>query len=126
MLKKFSLFISLGLLLAGCQSSIQQLQNISQDIGQKVEQEKQVQQDRPEAIVKCQELCQNILFSDGQDFDRGPCLSNSIVTGWVCDVVHDPRQEIDNQLENQCDAFRQGTATHFVEIDGNCNLIKAQ
>lgn len=59
------------------------------------------------------------------DIDRGPCLLNPIEnTDWVCDVAHQPRTEIDNQAENQCSAFREGKARHFVEVDTNCNLIK--
>jgi len=98
--------------------------NISQNVSEKIQTERQKQIDKTNAIVKCQELCQIKLSSNGQDFDQGPCLSNQIAPDWVCDVAHEPRQPIDDQPENQCSAFRNGQAHHFVEIDGNCNVIK--
>ena len=76
------------------------------------------------AKIKCQELCQNEIGA-GRDLDAGPCLSDSLIPGWVCDVAHNPRAEADNLPQNQCAAFRSGQAGHFVEVDGNCNLIKA-
>lgn len=60
----------------------------------------------------------------GEDFSNGPCLSNVIIEDWVCDVAHKPRQDIDNQPENQCSAFRAGQAHHFVELNINCDIIK--
>ncbi len=71
-------------------------------------------------VDKCIELCKK-----QTNLERGPCLSNNIEHGWVCDVAHNPREEIDNFPENQCEAFRNGTAKHFVELDTECNLIRA-
>lgn len=76
------------------------------------------------AIDACIKKCQGTL-STGQDLSNGPCLSNEIIDDWVCDVAHDPRQDVDNRIENQCDAFRQQLAHHFVEVDTNCNFIKS-
>jgi len=59
-----------------------------------------------------------------QDLSNGPCLSNEIVPGWVCDVAHNPRQEVDNNPANQCSSFGK-TANHFIEVDTNCNFIRA-
>lgn len=69
-----------------------------------------------------------------KDISRGPCLGE--ITGsngaeidmpdWVVDIAHSPRQAIDNKPENQCEAYREGKAQHFVELDENGNLIKAQ
>ncbi|MDI6738140.1 MAG: hypothetical protein QME12_06535 [Nanoarchaeota archaeon] len=56
--------------------------------------------------------------------DNGPCLLNPIAnSGWVCDVAHIPRRDIDNIAENQCSAFREGKASHFVEVSPDCKLI---
>ncbi len=74
------------------------------------------------AIQKCIELCKNYNY---EFLDKSPCLSNEIEPDWVCDVAHSPRQAIDNLPENQCEAWRNKTAKHFVELDTNCNLIKA-
>lgn len=79
------------------------------------------QTDKDNAVTACIEKCK----SSSQDLSNGPCLANEITTGWVCDVAHSPRQAIDNQPENQCSAYREGTAKHFVEVDTNCNLITA-
>lgn len=77
-----------------------------------------------EAENACQSACINQKAS-GQDLSAGPCLSNEIVPGWVCDVAHQPRQDaIDNDPANTCPAYG-GAAKHFVEVDGNCQLIQA-
>ena len=82
-----------------------------------------------QAINACIEECQRRFVLPEWDFEsaRGPCLLNPIpdLPDWVCDVAHDPRQDVDNDPNNQCSAFREGTAHHFVEVDPNCELIKA-
>ena len=75
------------------------------------------------AKAACIALCQNALRK-GQDLSNGPCLSNEIIEGWVCDVAHKPRQPVDNLPENQCPAYGK-TAFHFIEVDPNCNFIRA-
>lgn len=74
------------------------------------------------------ELCKNLCneqLNESKSLSSGPCLSNEVALNWVCDVAHNPRQTIDNLPENQCNAFRNGTASHFVEVDENCGLIRA-
>lgn len=121
--KELVIIIVCILVLVGCQKAIQPLVNVSENVNERIEIEKQKQENRTQAIIKCQELCQQQLTSNGQDFNRGPCLSNEITPDWVCDVAHSPRQSVDNDPANQCSAFRQGQAHHFVEVDGNCNVI---
>ncbi len=75
------------------------------------------------AIKNCVELCQKAK-EKGLDLSNGPCLSNNVAPGWVCDVAHWPRLPVDNDPQNQCEAFRKGIATHFVEVDENCNVIR--
>ena len=70
----------------------------------------------------CELLCREKL-AEGIDLSNGPCLSNQIAPDWVCDVAHDPRQEVDNQPENQCPAYGK-TAMHFVEVTPECALIR--
>lgn len=41
-------------------------------------------------------------------------------------LAHDPRQEVDDRPENQCEAYRSGEAGRFVELDPDGNLIRAQ
>lgn len=62
----------------------------------------------------------------GEDIASGPCLSNSLMPGWVADVAHSPRLAIDDLLENQCAAYFEGRAQHFVELDLDGNLIRAK
>ena len=66
--------------------------------------------------------------ADGVDMSNGPCIAEELedVPGWSVDVAHDPRQEVDNDPANQCQAFRDGRTTHFVELDENGDLIRAQ
>ena len=61
----------------------------------------------------------------GVDMERGPCLG-VIRPGWVADVAHDPRQPVDDEPENQCEAYRSGEAEHFVELDPDGNYIRSR
>lgn len=83
-----------------------------------VEEEKNQQE---KAIYSCIEMCKNF----NKDLSKGPCLSENITLDWVCDAAHNPREDIDNNPENQCSAYREGKAHHFVEVDTKCNLIKS-
>jgi hypothetical protein len=73
----------------------------------------------------CVSACNSVKST--RDLSSGPCISDPIPdqTDWVCDVAHSPRQAVDNLPENQCSAYRNGQAHHFVEVDTDCNLIRA-
>lgn len=60
------------------------------------------------------------------DLSNGPCLSNDLMANWVLDLVHRPRQEVDNKPENQCQAYLEGRAQHFVELDLAGNLVRVR
>ena len=79
-------------------------------------------------IERCIELCRDAKMK-GVDLSNGPCLSDNNpdwqTDDWVCDVAHWPRQAIDNNPENQCQEFRSGNAHHFVEVNENCEFIRA-
>lgn len=64
------------------------------------------------------------LKTAGLSFKNGPCLSNG--QEWVVDVAHNPREPIDDNPANQCPAYVSGQAKHFVELDPDGNLIRAQ
>ena len=106
--------------LSGCAAFVQ----VSETITQKTQIEQLKQAQKTSAIINCQELCQDKLSTNGIEANDSPCLSNNIIDDWVCDIVHSPRQDIDDLPENQCEAFRTGRAHHFVELDGNCNVVK--
>ncbi|MBU1120567.1 MAG: hypothetical protein ABIE23_01330 [archaeon] len=74
---------------------------------------------------ECVSLCQ-LELQRGTDLSNGPCISNSLKVNsdWVCDVAHEPRESADDLQENQCSAFREGKATHFVEVNESCRVIK--
>jgi hypothetical protein len=62
----------------------------------------------------------------GTDFSNGPCIAEQLpdLHDWSVDVAHDPREDVDNQAANQCQAYRQGKTHHFVELDPDGNLIR--
>lgn len=90
-----------------------------------VKKDEMVKDDNDRAIELAEEIFKQ-KKSEGMDMSSGPCLSNEIIPGWVVDVAHNPRQPIDNLPENQCSAYRDGRASHFVELDLDGNLIKAK
>ena len=53
----------------------------------------------------------------------GQCLG-SIGDDWVVDIAHSPRIYVDEDPTNQCDDYRVGTATHYIELDPDGNLIR--
>lgn len=59
-----------------------------------------------------------------EDLSNGPCLSDALMPGWVVDIVHNPRLAVDDLPENQCPAYREGMARHFVELDMEGNLVR--
>ena len=77
----------------------------------------------PETIRLAQEAYAEAK-AGGVDMERGPCLG-VIAPGWVADVAHDPRQPVDDEPENQCEAYRSGEADHFVELDPDGEFIRS-
>ncbi|MCX6801997.1 MAG: hypothetical protein NT067_02685 [Candidatus Diapherotrites archaeon] len=80
-----------------------------------------------DAVKACKALC-NETRDNGIDIENGPCLSTKNqgwnVLGWVCDVAHSPREEVDDQKENQCPEFGV-TVSRFVEVSPQCTLVRA-
>jgi len=76
------------------------------------------------AVQNCTTLC----WSYPASLENGPCISDDnsewAVSDWACDAVHNPRENVDNLPENQCQAFRNGKVHHFVEVDTNCSLVR--
>ncbi len=81
--------------------------------------------DRTEATKKAMEIYGKQKAA-GISFDDGPCLSEDLMTDWVADIAHKPRQPVDDQPEHQCQSYRQGKARHFVELDPEGNVLSAQ
>jgi predicted small lipoprotein YifL len=103
--------VAATLALAGCGSSGSQLSP----------------SDRDTAVDKAQAVYRDFAAS-GQDLNRGPCISNGLagLPDWVVDIAHDPRQDVDDDPANQCSRYRDGQAHHFVELDQDGTLIRAE
>ena len=84
-----------------------------------------IEAERERAIALAQELYAQ-QKEEGVDFSKGPCLSEDLMAGWVADIVHNPRQPVDNEPENQCQSYRSGRAFRLVELDPDGNVIRAQ
>ncbi len=79
---------------------------------------------KDEAIENCMALCRQET-AKGTIISNGPCLSNNIAEGWVCDIVSNPRNKlIDDLPDNQCEAYREGIADSFVEVTPECELVR--
>ena len=50
------------------------------------------------------------------------CLG--VVGGYAVDIVHVPRTEEDNLPENQCEDYREGRVSKFIELDKDGNVIR--
>ena len=76
-------------------------------------------------IDACIQACENAK-ARGTNLENGPCLLNPMPqnNSWVCDVAHDPRQDIDNLIENRCSSFGKGETKHFIEVNPDCIFIK--
>jgi hypothetical protein len=77
------------------------------------------------AVKKAREIYKN-REGIGTDFSSGPCLSNDLLPDWVVDIAHNPRQKLDDLPENQCQAFIEGRAKHFVELDLEGEVIRVK
>jgi hypothetical protein len=64
----------------------------------------------------------------GEDLDSGPCIAEALpeLSDWVADVAHDPRADVDHDPDNQCRRYREGEASHFVELTPQGELIRAE
>jgi hypothetical protein len=64
----------------------------------------------------------------GIDLSQGPCIAENLpgLADWVADIAHDPRTDVDDQPSNQCQRYRDGEASHFVELTPEGELIRAE
>ena len=85
------------------------------------------QSDRDKAVDEAQAAFRQAQ-AGGRDLTTGPCISESLpgLPDWVADVAHDPRESIDDEPANQCQRYRAGDAQHFVELNLDGTLIRAE
>jgi hypothetical protein len=83
--------------------------------------------DRDRAVDQAQAAYREVAGT-GEDLSSGPCIAESLpgLPDWVVDVAHDPRQVVDDEPANQCQRYRDGEAQHFVELDEDGTLIRAE
>ena len=78
----------------------------------------------PDYVLEQQEAINCALgkFSDFAGEKNSQCLG----TCWdyAVDIVHVPRTEEDNLIENQCVDYREGIASHFIELDKNKGIVR--
>ncbi|MFC1662920.1 hypothetical protein ACFL04_02000 [Patescibacteria group bacterium] len=83
----------------------------------------------PEAVVEQQILllAAQALYQEANgsniNLAYGPCLG-LIGDDWVVDIAHVPRESYDEDSDNQCPEYQNGTASHFIELDPDGNLLR--
>lgn len=87
--------------------------------------EKKLSAEDTEAVIRAKDVYRKAR-EGGLDLSTGPCLSNDLMPGWVADVVSNPRTSVDDLPHNQCAAFLEGRAQHFVELDTQGNLVRVR
>jgi len=85
------------------------------------------QSDRDRAVDKAQAAYREASVT-GRSLSEGPCIAEELpgLPDWVADIAHDPRQPADDDPANQCQRYRSGQAHHYVELDQDGTLIRAQ
>ena len=83
--------------------------------------------EREQAIAQAQEAYDQARTA-GTDLADGPCIAESLtdLADWVVDIAHDPREDVDDDPANQCRRYRDGEASHFVELTPEGELIRAE
>ncbi len=72
-------------------------------------------------------LCALNLYKEKKDsgmFFNSQCLGTC--GKYAVDIVHVPRIEDDNKLENQCEDFITGKVGHFIELDPKGSIFRAE
>jgi hypothetical protein len=78
----------------------------------------------PDYVLEQQEII-NCSFEKFDEFTgeiNSQCLG--ICGDYAVDIVHVPRSSEDNLAENQCEAYRNGEVTHFIELDKDGNIVR--
>jgi hypothetical protein len=84
------------------------------------------QGERDRAVAAAKRVYRGVAGS--ASLSQGPCIAERLpgLPDWVVDVAHDPRQDVDDDPANQCRRYREGEASHFVELDPSGRLIRAE
>ena len=71
--------------------------------------------------IECANNLYNGEMDKGSEFDS-QCLGSCY--DFAVDIVHVPRSDEDNLVENQCEAYRSGQVNHFIELDKEGNIVR--
>ena len=86
------------------------------------ESSREVIANRSIALAKAKGLHEKAVAA-GQDLSEGPCLAEEAIFDWSVDIVHIPRQGIDNEERNLCQKYMRGVTHHLIEMDGEGSII---
>ena len=78
----------------------------------------------PERVLKQQEVISCALgkFNNFSDEINSQCLG--VCSVYAVDIVHVPRTEEDNRIENQCEDYANGVVNHFIELDKEGSIVR--
>jgi hypothetical protein len=78
----------------------------------------------PEQVLEQQEAinCALSKFTSFTEEINSQCLGSC--EDYAVDIVHVPRVNEDDLFENQCDDFREGKVSHFIELDKDGAVVK--
>lgn len=62
----------------------------------------------------------------GEFLGSGPCLADPLMKDWVTDIVHNPRQPVDDLPHNQCQSYTEKRSKHIVELDTEGNVVRVK
>lgn len=74
------------------------------------------------ALRQARPVVDDALTSSG-DISDGPCLKEELIPNWSLDLVHHPREDADDELQNQCYNYITGKTRHLIEFDLRGNFI---
>lgn len=82
-----------------------------------------------ENVISQQEAINAALVLYQEKKDQGMNFSSQClgsVNGYAVDIVHVPRINTDNLLENQCEDFVKGNINKFIELDSDGVIVKIE
>jgi len=77
-------------------------------------------QEQQEAIICASQIYQ-------QEKSRGTVFSSQCLGScgnYSIDIVHVPRTEEDDEIENQCQDYREGKVQNFIELDKDGHIVR--
>jgi len=81
----------------------------------------------PSYVLDQQRIINEALDMYNQEKTKG-IVFNSQCLGKIgnvaVDIVHVPRTSEDDLAENQCEAYKNGTVNHFIELDKDGNTVR--